>query len=302
VKRIPRQDLLLPGVSCCHDVVSDRGRAKRISAVVTESAHDVARKTSFNILNDWLTRFRILSRAPQVKPLDYRESIWRIDYLDDNAAELQPSPDKVRRRAGAAVSFTAITIGAELWEALDALPWGYNPVAADTLLLDASGSVRQVGPAIVLAFTSLETRIGYALDVLARLSGTGPGIWEWIQDRGDYRKEPSITEKFDTLLKVVARHSLKEEGRLWEGFQNLRNARNSFAHDGVAKIGKQVVGWQDAARLVENAQAILDWIDGLLPLAERRPQFAGLNQLVTSIINLMPAATPGSEMATDTNE
>jgi hypothetical protein len=33
VKRIPRQDLLLPGVSCFSDVVSDRGRANGIRAV-----------------------------------------------------------------------------------------------------------------------------------------------------------------------------------------------------------------------------------------------------------------------------
>jgi hypothetical protein len=84
----------------------------------------------------------------------------------------------------------------------------------------------------VLGFTALEVRIEAALNELARLFGVRPDVWEWLNDRGDYRKEPSTVEQFDSLLKSVTGRTLKEDNRLWEAFQNLRKARNAFAHDG----------------------------------------------------------------------
>lgn len=109
-------------------------------------------------------------------------------------------------------------------------------------------------------------------------------MWDWIQDRGDYRKEPSSAERFDTLLRAISGRSLKEVNHLWEGFRNLRQARNSFAHDGLAVIGNRQVDRQEAVRLVAMAREIIDWIDDLLPAAERRPKFASTVQTEVAIM------------------
>ncbi|MGW3630607.1 hypothetical protein ACWD7F_10660 [Streptomyces sp. NPDC005122] len=249
----------------------DRGVPENVPGALM--ATDPPIPLAVNLANNWLTRLRVLSRASQIKPLDITKSIWRLRYLCDDGQLVERSEGKIRELVSAAFTFNAVAMNAELWGAVDALPWGYEPVATDTLLLDAAGAVEDVGPAIVLAFTALETRIGYALDLLSRMNGVSPKVWDWIQDRSDYRKEPSITEKFDSLLRVLTRHSLKQEGKLWEGFQNLRAARNSFAHNGQAIVGKKPVDWQEASRLVALAREIVDWIDGLLPAAERRPKF-----------------------------
>lgn len=100
-------------------------------------------------------------------------------------------------------------------------------------------------------------------------------MWEWINDRADstHLKAPSVSEQFDSLLKAITGRSLKDEAKLWEGFQNLRKARNSFVHGGVGVIGGKAVDRDQALTLVGVANEILDWIDGLLPVGDRRPKF-----------------------------
>jgi len=123
---------------------------------------------------------------------------------------------------------------------------------------------------VVLGFSALEVRIEAALNDLARLYGVRPEVWEWINDRGP--KEPAILEQFDSLLTAVTGRSLKEDNRLWDGFQNLRKARNSFVHDGIAVLGGIPVAPPRATELLQLAGEIIDWVDELLPEALRRPR------------------------------
>jgi hypothetical protein len=76
----------------------------------------------------------------------------------------------------------------------------------------------------------------------------------------------------DLLLRVMTGHSLKEEGRLWEAFQNLRSARNAFAHEGRAVLGGVEVTPEKAAELIGHAKAIADWVERLLPVERKRPK------------------------------
>jgi hypothetical protein len=146
-----------------------------------------------------------------------------------------------------------------------------EPPPWDTVFLDANALWSEPGPALVLAVTALEMRIESALAILAASSGTA-NLWTWIMDRDDYRKQPSLQEKFDSLLDAVCGNSLKlHDSRLWEGFQNLRKARNSYVHDGQLVIGATNVSQQQAAQLLGAAGEILEWIDTLLPDSERRP-------------------------------
>jgi hypothetical protein len=89
----------------------------------------------------------------------------------------------------------------------------------------------EVGPALVLAVTALETLISATLNQLASSANLPSGLWEWINNRGDYRKEPSVEEQFDVLLRVLAGKSLRNQSDLWRGFKDLKEARNSFVHN-----------------------------------------------------------------------
>ena len=54
-----------------------------------------------------------------------------------------------------------------------------------------------------------------------------------------------------------------------------RLARNSFIHEGRAKIRGQEVDVAKAAELVQQANAIADWTEALLPPGEARPRYRG---------------------------
>jgi hypothetical protein len=226
----------------------------------------------FNIANDWLMRFRVLAQVPSVRPVQSAESVWSIRYLNDDETELVEDPTLAiyRQRAGSHFQATVSTLDQQAWAALAALTPGYVPASSEHLALDAVVAFHEGGPAVVLAHTALETRIAEALELLAPMYGVRPTIWSWIGARGNYLKEPSTGEQFDSLLKAITGRSLKDEPALWEAYRNLAAARNSFVHHGQAMIGNQPVDGPTAARLLDRTRDILDWIDGLLPEANRR--------------------------------
>ncbi|GIH05840.1 hypothetical protein Rhe02_39070 [Rhizocola hellebori] len=225
-----------------------------------------------NIANDWLQRLRIATSSPHIRPLDPTGSSWRILFLDDDGSGLDPASG-MRVKCSGSFTQNMTVINASSWQNIASLPWGYQPTASSLLLLDARRFTQEVGPAIVLAYTALETRITHALDILASLHGMSPQLWGWVNDRGNWQKEPSTGERFDSLLRVVVRKSLKDEPKLWEIFRNLSSVRNSFAHEGLARLGGRPIDWFDALRLIEGAGQILVWIDALLPEAERETRF-----------------------------
>jgi hypothetical protein len=57
----------------------------------------------------------------------------------------------------------------------------------------------------------------------------------------------------DTLVNDVV---VQPDLRLWEAFKNLRAARNSFVHEGVARIGQEPVTKVVAAQLIGRARDI----------------------------------------------
>ena len=144
---------------------------------------------------------------------------------------------------------------------------------------------RPAASADVLAATAVETRIADALNVLARdtLDDT---LWAWINDRRDYRKEPSVAEQLGVLMRAVTGESLKDDNRLWALAKNLRDARNSFVHQGRAELAGISVTPQRAYELIHGAQEVIDWIEARLPEAHRRPRRdvvvdAGFFRLIT---------------------
>jgi hypothetical protein len=147
----------------------------------------------------------------------------------------------------------------------------FVPERWDQLLVDASGLLPEIGPAVLLAYTSLEIRIASAADVLAQARSIDDDLWRWFTDKRAFQVQPETEEFAKDLFRILAGHSMAEEEPLWRVFTRLRKARNSFAHEGVARDldthAPLTIG--QAAQLVGGAKQILDWIDGLLPEAHR---------------------------------
>ena len=126
---------------------------------------------------------------------------------------------------------------------------------------------------MVLGATALEVFIADLLNRMAQHSELSEDLWQWINDRDDYTRDPSTEEQFDVLLKHFTGHSLKEESALWEAFKNLRTGRNKFVHEGAAKIGGVDVTAQKAAELVGLAHKIVSQIREWLPSEVQWPVF-----------------------------
>jgi hypothetical protein len=127
---------------------------------------------------------------------------------------------------------------------------------------------------MVLAYAALESRITTALDVLASAKDVDPVYWDWLNTR-EYHKQPSISERFDVLFKWLSGASLKDDSPYWAEFQKIRDARNSFAHTGIASIGKkrpEAVTHELARNLVASTELIITWVEDRLPEAYQRPR------------------------------
>jgi hypothetical protein len=285
------------------DAVSIRFRADEFDR--RTDAEEPLVELAFRMANDLLARLRTLGRAGHVKPIAPHSTAWRLVYANDDGSELEPKEGLRRGLGGVSWTWQLFGLRADLWEAAGALSDDFEPTAWDTLLLDAVDLLPEIGPAIVLAFAAIETRIDRALDVLASQAGLGDEVWEWITQReGDYRKEPSMTEQVDSLLKAVSGHTLKEDGRLWEAFQNVRQARNTFVHEGRARIGQQPLTSERASQLVALSGDVIEWIERLLPDGHQRPRYEAEGERFVQLTKWMtrtsddappPATAPPSE-------
>ena len=230
----------------------------------------------FTLLNSYLSRIRTVTRSPMIRFLDPRSVPWKIEYLDNSGAELPKTEALVNLRASWGQRIALSAIPPNSWDRIRDLPNLFFPARYDVLILDAHAALPDIGAAVVLSFTALETLIAAALERLVETSSSVPeNLWKWINDRGDWRKEPSIVEQFDILLQVLSSTSLKDDPRLWEGFQNLKDARNSFVHEGDATIGKQKVAVTSpkAGELVAIADEIIWYVEALLPVEARMPRY-----------------------------
>ena len=122
------------------------------------------------------------------------------------------------------------------------------------------------------------------------------GLWKWINARDDYRKEPSVEERFDDLLTILAGKSLKSDKDLWDTFKDIKNARNSFVHGGTPLIGKQEVTLEETYRLILKAGDVFKWVEEILPVTHRRPlATSGVEVEYTRLIYAAPPAVPETQ-------
>jgi hypothetical protein len=223
--------------------------------------------------NSFITRVRYVTRATHVHALRWPYVNWRLRYLSDDGSELPEQAGLVRGRGSSGFRLSIAAVGPEAWNHVHSLAHDYSPPAWDTLRLDAKDVLPDVGTSVVLAATCLEVFIAHTLDALAERSALPPDFWQWINGRGDWLREPTTAEQFDALLKLFVGHSLKEDPKLWEGFKNLKSARNSFVHEGVARIGGKTVSSDDSLKLLVKANEIIARLREWIPNDLKWPEF-----------------------------
>jgi hypothetical protein len=225
-------------------------------------------------IQSFVNRFRHVARGFNVRPPAFPRCAWRLEYRHDDGTSLEATKGLVSARGTVglfAVSFVGLT--PDIWTAIHDLPPEYEPPPWDVLLLDAQGELPKVGAAIVLAATALEVFIARVLDQLATEQALPKELWTWINERKDLRQQPTVEEQFDTLLKFLTTRSLKGEPVLWEGFQNLKQARNRFVHEGSARIGNTPVDAPRAGELIIVAGQIIAKIREWVPENLRWPTY-----------------------------
>jgi hypothetical protein len=224
-------------------------------------------------INFFLTRLRHVARTGQVRPVRFPLVTWRMRYLNDDESEFKEEAGLVRGRGTKSFSLSFIALTNKIWTDVFSLPPDYEPPPWESLLLDATVEMPSIGPALVLAATALEVFISRVLDRLAPTKVVPPELWHWINERGNRLKEPSLEEQYDVLMKFLTGHSLKDEPLLWEAFKNLKDARNAFVHEGIAKIGQTPVSTETANKLIASASNIIAKIREWLPNELHWPEF-----------------------------
>lgn len=216
-------------------------------------------------VNSFLRRIRHVAQSPQIHPLDLADSRWRLLYLNDDETELIEDEKLIRGRGALQISFSVTALNKEVWNDIQSLTPNYEPEPWQDLLLDAMEQTSSVSHGIILAVTALEVCIASILDCLITTKGIDQGLWKFINKRDDHYKEPSIEEQYDVLLKYLTGQSLKDEHDLWISFKNLKSARNSFVHGGVAKIGGKPITENEGRKLIIAALNITTKIRDWLP-------------------------------------
>ena len=235
--------------------------------------HDPPATVISQAIDSFLVRLRHVTQSTDVHRLNFPSITWRIRYLNDDESELNEEEGLVRGRGEYRVTISWTALNKDIWDALHKLSFDYEPPPWVDLLLDASAQLPSIGPAVVLAATALEVFISHILDQLAVIKNVPTELWQWINQRDDRRCEPTVAEQYDDLLKFFTGHSLKEEKDLWESFKNLKTARNSFVHEGVAKIGGAAIATDRTRILIAEAYNIISRVRQWIPQELHWPEF-----------------------------
>ena len=227
-----------------------------------DDAVDAAIRTA----NRWLRTYRVSLGEHSVRYVSRDRNNWRADLM-----YLRPGMEATKAYGAITIKMPPIPIITdEAWQGLASLGPDYEPQRWEELLTDAAGLLPDIGPAVVLAYTALEVRIGALADTLASTSGMDEEFWKWLKSR-DYMAQFTTDEIVKKILLLWTGKSLSQEKGLWATFTELRKARNSFAHEGAARnLAGKLITVDVAYQLLHGARQVLEWLDELAPAAERR--------------------------------
>jgi len=227
---------------------------------------------AYETVNHFLSRLRVYARLPQVRSLTPTIDPWQVQFLNDSQELLPQEDGKLRMARSGAVNLGVFAFKSDAIKTVSEKWASPEPYIWDQLLLDAYLLWPNIGSSIVTAFAALETFAAWALEIFQSTNHVfSDEGWNWINDRGNWMKDPSVEEQYDVLLSILAAKSLKSETELWTAFKELKSARNSIAHEGIAKLHKVTpVDAAKAKMLIDGAAKIIDWVEALLPEVHRR--------------------------------
>jgi hypothetical protein len=251
----------------------------------------------FAVMNNWINRYKYLSRSSHVRAIRPGETFWALEFLTDDETELPVIPGLFRFRTSGSKTVNLAVLDAAIWDRVGAIPFEKEALAWEVLLLDAPAMLPKVGPAVVLAYAALEAFIDWSLDKLATASAIPTILWEWINTRDSFWLRPRTAEQFDVMLESLTGRSLKSEIALWGIFRNLSTARHTYVHEGRSRIGNDEVTIERATTLVTGAANIIAWIEALLPENLRRSELETRYEIQIQNVFVFPKPKPsaGSE-------
>jgi hypothetical protein len=268
----------------CDAIAVDLWSEKEFERTIQQPGIEPLLRTACDAANGVFERIRVLARATHLKPIRSDNVQFRLVFLTDDRDRVASEEGKFVETGNVQFRIQHVAVVPEIWQSVVELgEYGIPPW--DELLLDAQDLDTELGPALVLAAAAIETRIATALDSLAA-ARLPTGLWRWVRERdADYTKTPSVAEQLDVLLRELGGRSLKEDQRLWEAGVHLRQARNSFVHEGRAMVGRrerEPVSLERARELVHRAGEIIDFVEAQLPESDRRPRLQSIPVVTTT--------------------
>jgi hypothetical protein len=252
---------------------------------------------AFDVLNNWINRYKYLARSTSVRPIRPGETFFSLEYLTDDEESLPSDPELFRLRTYATQSIQIDILDKSVWDQVGVISREEETRAWEVLLLDAPGMLPKIGPAIVLAYAALEAFIDWSLDRLVDPSKIPSLLWNWVNKRDGFWLRPRTAEQFDVILKSLTGKSLKDDQRLWILFRNLATARHSYVHEGRTRIGDEDVSLDQARELVTGAANIVAWVEGLLPVNLRRRELKNRYEVTIPQVIMVsrPVVQPSAE-------
>lgn len=237
-------------------------------------AFDPPPATINEVLKRYILSMRSVTQSSTLKFEPIEDIAWAIQYFGDDGSELEEDPALFRMKIRGKIKMSVSAVTESSWKQVQELTEsGSEPFTWETLYLDALSALPDHGAAITLTYASLENLINFALNILGPVN-LPPQVWQWIQspsNDNDWRKEPSVSDMYTNVLKIICDKNLKDEEELWKCFTGIRRARNSYVHEGRLLDEQQKALSAQAVRdLVSGAQKIIEWIETLLPPDKRR--------------------------------
>jgi len=215
------------------------------------------------VLNSFLIRLKHTTQSPQIHPLQIDSYRLCITYINETGKSDEKVDENIVGKCKERVEFNFVALNKDLWDDTFSNRSNLTSQRWTNLLLDANDELPNIGSAVVLAFTALEIFISEILDQLSS-KNVPTDLWTWINSR---QKEPKTVEQYDLLLKIFTGHTLKDEPKLWDAFNHLKSARDTFVHGGVARITRKSdeLEIDEARKLIQQADEITLRIREWLP-------------------------------------
>lgn len=213
---------------------------------------DPTRDIVESIVGNIVARLRYTIAAPTFREFRLLDTFWTVIYLNDDGGELLEEKGLVRGRVHAPFKFTFTGIDAHSWAAVRNHSFEFQPFIWERLYLDAQFLLPEVGPALTLAISAIETATDEMIRDQLRHK---PGEAEHLISAN------KLGQRLDRVAKTLTGSSLKDEPTLWNTFHTLRKARNAAAHEGTPIVDGITVNDQVALQMILAARPVLAWIE-----------------------------------------